>query len=209
MGKKIILVIDLNQNLRLCFREFCALGWDFYHRGQENLIFVKFYSWDWFLLLICVGCWPLVAKRTCIKSGFHDVHALFHMIVHSVHARCLIKCLSDIFSLVWTLMSTKLQVFSCFLIKYMFGSLVVYLTHLTPHVYFSCIAHSHPLAHTFAILVMHWSIPCFFILACHVYLILCSILFCLRIELHFLIHLAPLMHHQHRSFYHLLPFFSP
>ena len=50
----------------------------------------------------------------------------------------------------------------------MFGSLVVYLTHLTPHVYFSCIAHSHPLAHTFAILVMHWSIPCFFILACHV-----------------------------------------
>ena len=47
----------------------------------------------------------------------------------------------------------------------------------------------------FHALVVHWSIPCFFILACLVYLILCSTLFCLRIELHFLIHLAPLMHH--------------
>ena len=36
-----------------------------------------------------------------------------------------------------------------------------------------------PLAHTFAALVMHWSISCFFILACHVYLMLCSILLCL------------------------------
>ena len=106
-----------------------------------------FFSWDWFLLLIYIGCWPLVAERTCIKSGFHDVHALFHIIVHIVHARCLIKCLLDIFSLVWTPMSTKLWGFSCFLIRNMFGSLVVYLTHLTPHVHFSCIAHSH-LLHT-------------------------------------------------------------
>ena len=56
-------------------------------------------------------------------------------------------------------------------------------------------------------LVMYWSITCFFILACHVYLMLCSILFCLRCELHFLIHLAPLMHHYHCSYLHLLPSF--
>ena len=103
----------------------------------------NFFLWDQFLLLICIGCWPLVVDRTCIKGGFHDVHALFHIIVHSVHARCLIKCLLDIFSLVWTPMSTKLWGFSCFLIRIMFGSLVVYLTHLAPHVHFSCIAHSH------------------------------------------------------------------
>ena len=100
-----------------------------------------------------------VAERTCIKGGFHDVHALFHIIVHSVHARCLIKCLFGIFSLVWTLMSTKLWSFSCFLIRNMFGSLVVYLTHLTPHVHFPCIG--------------------------HVYLIFCSILFYLLFELYF------------------------
>ena len=38
-----------------------------------------------------------MAKKTCIKGGFHDVHALFHIVVHSVHARCLIKCLLGIF----------------------------------------------------------------------------------------------------------------
>ena len=32
---------------------------------------------------------PLMAKRACIKDGFHDVHALFHIVVHSVHTRCL------------------------------------------------------------------------------------------------------------------------
>ena len=25
------------------FGKFCALGWDFHHRGWENLIFVKFF----------------------------------------------------------------------------------------------------------------------------------------------------------------------
>ena len=54
---------------------------------------------------------------------------------------------------------------------------------------------------------MHWSIPCFFILACHVYLMLCSILLCLKFELHFLIHLATFMHHCHCSYLHLLPSF--
>ena len=92
--------------------------------------------------MICFGCWPIVAKRTCIKGGFHDVHALFHIIVHSVHARCLIKCLLGIFSLVWTPMSTKLRGFSCFLIRNMFGPLVVYFTHLVSHVHFPCFGHA-------------------------------------------------------------------
>ena len=86
--------------------------------------------------MIFFGCWPLVAKRTCIKGGFHDVHALFHIVVHSVHTRCLIKCLLGIFSLVWTPMSTKLWGCSFFLTKIMFSSLVVYLTHLAPYVHF-------------------------------------------------------------------------
>ena len=64
-----------------------------------------------------------------------------------------------------------------------------------------------PLAHTFGTLVMHQSIPGFFILACHVYLMLCSIFFCLLFELHFLIHLAPLMHLYPCSYLHLLPSF--
>ena len=112
-----------------------------------KLNFCQILVWDWFLLLICFGCWLLVAKRTCIKGVFHDVYALFHFVVHSVHIRCLIKCLLGIFSLDWTLMSTKLWGFSCFLIMNMFGSLVVYLTHLTSHVHFPCTAHSH-LLHT-------------------------------------------------------------
>ena len=171
---------------------------EFLSQGLGKLNFCQISSWDWFLLLICIGCWPLVARRTCIKGEFHDVHALFHIIVHSVHVRCLIKCLYDIFSLVWTPMSTKLWGFSCFLIRNIFGSLVVYLTHLA-HM---CIFHAlvmhctqPPLAHTFATLVMHWFIRCLFILACHVYLMLYSILHCLSFELHFLIHLAPFMHH--------------
>ena len=175
-----------------------------------KLIFCQISSWDWFLFLICIGCWPLVVERTCIKGGFYDVYALFHIIVHSVHARCLIKCLLDIFSPVWTPMSIKFWGFSCFLIRNMFGSLVVYLTHL-PHM---CIFHAlvmhcthPPLAHTFATLVMHWFRPFFFILACHVYLMLCSILLCLWFELHFLIYLTSLMHHYHCSFLHLLPSF--
>ena len=124
----------------------------FLSQGLGKLNFCQISSWDWFLLLICIGCWPLVAERTCIKGEFHDVHALFHIIVHSVHARCLIKCLLDIFSIVWTPMSTKLWGFSCFLIRNMFGSLVVCLTYLGPHVHisymhWSCIARSY-LLHT-------------------------------------------------------------
>ena len=93
-------------------------------------------------MVICFGCCPLVAKRTCMKGGFHDVHALFYFIVHSVHTRYLIKCLLGIFSLIWTPMSIKLWGFSFFFIRNMFGSLVVYLTHLAPHVHFSCFGYA-------------------------------------------------------------------
>ena len=100
----------------------------------------------------------------------------------------------------------------------MFESLVVYLTHLAPHVHFSCIGRALHLAtscthlcypcHALVyILFLHPSISCFFILACHVYLILCSTLFCLRFELHFLIHLAPFMNRYHYLYLHLLPSF--
>ena len=169
-------------------------------------------------MIICFGCSPLVAKRTCIKGGFHYVHALFYIVVHCVHVRCLIKCLLGIFSLVWTLMSTKLWGFLFFYIRNMFDLLVVYLTHLASYVHFPCFGHTlhiatscthicypcHALVYT---LFLHRSIPCFFILECHVYLILCSILFYLRFELYFLIHLAFLMHHYHYSYLHLLPSF--
>ena len=159
--------------------------------------------------MIFFGCQPLVAKRTCIKGGFHDIHALFYIVVHSVHIRCLIKCLLGIFSLVWTPMSTKLWGFSYFLIRNMFGPLVVYLTYLAMCTFHALVMHytQPPLAHTFVTLVMHWFIPCFFILAYHVHLMRCSILFCLLFEPHFLIHLAPLMHLYPYSYLRLLPSF--
>ena len=118
-----------------------AHSWDFHHRGWENLIFVKFLHGIGFFCWFALDVWPFVAKRICIKGGFHDVHTVFYIVVHSVHVKCLIKCLLGIFSLVCTPMSAKLWGFSCFLIRNMFGSLVVYLTHLTPHVHFSCFGH--------------------------------------------------------------------
>ena len=121
-----------------------------------KLNFCQIFAWDWFLLLICFGCWPLMANRTCIKGRFHDVHALFHTVVHSVHTKCLVKCLLDIFSLVWTPMSTKLWGFSCFLISKMFGSLLVCLTHLVPYVHFPCIGHALHIA----ISCTHLCYPC-------------------------------------------------
>ena len=122
----------------------------------KTFFFGQIFVWDWFLLMICFGCWPLVEKRTCIKGGFHDVHALFYIVVHSVHVRCLIKCLLGIFSLVWTPMNTKLWDFSCFLIRNMFGSLVVYLTHLSPHVHFLCFGHALHIATS----CTHFCYPC-------------------------------------------------
>ena len=92
--------------------------------------------------MIFFGCWPLVIKRTCIKGGFHDAHTLFYIVVCSVRVKYLIKYLLCIFSLVWTPMSTKLWGFSCSLIRNMFGSLVLCLTHLAPHVHFPCIGHA-------------------------------------------------------------------
>ena len=159
--------------------------------------------------MICFECWPIVAKRTFIKGEFHDVHALFYIVVHSVHTKRLIKCILGIFSLVWTLMSTKVWWFSCFLIRNMFGSLIVCLTHLVRHVNFPCIGHALHIATS----CTHLCYPChalvytLFILACQVYHMLCSTLFCLKIELQFLIHLIPLMHQYHCSYLHLLPSF--
>ena len=63
--------------------------------------------------------------QTCISTCTH-LHTLLY-----THA-----------SLVWTPTSTKLWGFSCFLIRNMFGSLVVYLTHISPHVHFPCIGHA-------------------------------------------------------------------
>ena len=104
-----------------------------------------------------------------------------------------------LFSLVWTLMSTKLWGFSRFLIRNIFGSLVVYLTHLAPHVHFLYFGH--------ALHITTSCTSCFSILAYHVYLMFCSILFYLLFELYFLIHLAPLLHLSPWSYLHLLPFF--
>ena len=80
---------------------------DFHHRGWENLIFVKFLYGISFFCFFALDVGPVVAKITCIQGGFHDVHALFHIVVHSVQAKCLIKCLLGIFLLIWILMSTK------------------------------------------------------------------------------------------------------
>ena len=88
--------------------------------------------------------WMLAScgKNNMYLGKFLYVHALFHIVVHIMQSRCLIKCLLGIFSLVWTLMSTKLWGLSYFLIRNMFGSLVVYLTHIALHVHFPCIGHA-------------------------------------------------------------------
>ena len=166
----------------------------FSSQGLGKLNFCQILVWDWSLLLICFGCWPLVAKGTCIKGRFHDVHALFHVVVHSVHIKCLIKCLLGIFLLVWTLMSTKLWDFSCFLIRNMFGLLVVYLTYLAPHVHFPCIGHALHIATS----CTHLCYPChtlvytLFLHPSMSYLpYALQHLFCLLFELHFSFVLHP------------------
>ena len=134
----------------------------------------------------------------------------FYIIVHSVHVRCLIKCLLGIFSLDWTPMSTKLWGFSCFLIRNMFGLLVVYLRHLAPHMHFPCFGHA-----------LHVATSCTLCYPCHalVYtLFLHPRMSYLPYALQhfflsffflasFLIHLAPPMHHSPCSYLHLLPSF--
>ena len=161
--------------------------------------------------MICFGCWPFVAKRACIKGGFHDVHALFHIVVHNVHVRYLIKCLLGIFSLVWTPMSTKLWGFSYFLIRNMFGSLVVYLTHLAPHVHFLYFGHALHITTSYTHLLIPLLCIGLYLVSSsqHVMFILCFVVFCfvLDFELHFLILLAPFMHYYHCSYIHLFPLF--
>ena len=112
--------------------------------GKHN--FCQILVCDWFLLMICFGCWPLVAKRTCIKSGFHSCIVLYcssqcaRQVFDKMHFKHFLTCLD--FDAYRTLMRTKLWDFSCFLIRNMFGLLVVYLTHLTPHIHFPCMGHT-------------------------------------------------------------------
>ena len=71
--------------------------------------------------------------------------------------------------------------------------------HLAPYVHFQCFSH--------ALHITTSCTSCFSILAYHVYLMFCNILFYLLFELYFLIHLAPLLHLSPWSYLHLLPFF--
>ena len=146
--------------LGLCFGEFCALGWDFHYRGWENLIFIKILYEIGFFCWFALDVGPLWQKEHVLRVDFmmfvHCFTLLFIVCMLGVYARCLIKCLLGIFSLVWTPISTKLWGFSCFLIRNMFGSLVVYLTHLAPYVHFSCIGHALHIATSYT----HICYPC-------------------------------------------------
>ena len=98
--------------------------------------------------MICFGCWRLVAKRACIKGGFHDVYALFHIVIHSVHARCLIKCLLGIFSLLWTPITLGFFIFPHQDHVWFIGCVFYTPCPISAFsMHWSCIAHSH-LLHT-------------------------------------------------------------
>ena len=178
----------------------------FSSQGLGKLNFCHIFVYDWFLLMICFGCWPLVAKRTCFKGRFHDVYALFHIVVHSVHVRCLIKCLLGIFSLVQTPMSTKLWGFSCILIRNMFGLLVVYLTHLTPYVYFLCFGHALRIAHCHLLHTLFLPFSCISLdlvsSSQHVMFTLCFVAFCFVFCLNFISHSSCIPHASFSLFIH-------
>ena len=106
--------------------------------------------------------------RTCIKGCFYHVHAFHYIQGVSVHTRCLMSCLLGSFSLVWTPMCTKLWGFHVSSLRTCFIYWLCIL-HTLPHM---CISHAlfihctqSPHAHTFATLVMPWSISCFLILS--------------------------------------------
>ena len=114
-----------------------------------------------------------------------------------MHVKCLIKCPIGIFSLIWTLMSTKLWGFSCFLARNMFD--FVFYTPFPTYAFLmlcSCIAYSH-LLHT---PLLHMSCLGLYLVssssACHVYFILCCIfkVFCPLFELYFLFSVFILVH---------------
>ena len=85
------------------------------------------------------------------------------------------------FSFFWTPMSTKFWGFSCFLIRNIFGLLVVYFTHLAPHMHFSCLIHALHIATSCAHLyyLSHVLVYILFPYPQHVmfYFMLCSIVF--------------------------------
>ena len=49
---------------------FCALGWDFYHRGWENLIFVKFLHGIGFFCWFALDVGPLWQKEHVLRVDF-------------------------------------------------------------------------------------------------------------------------------------------
>ena len=56
--------------LRLCFGEFCALSWDFHHRGWGNLIFVKFLYGIGFFWWFSLDIGPLWQKEHVLRVDF-------------------------------------------------------------------------------------------------------------------------------------------
>ena len=98
---------------------------------------------------------PLWQKEHVLRVDFMMFMHYFTLLFIVCTLGVLIKCLLGIFLLVWTPMSTKLWGFSCFLTRNMFGSLVVYLTHLASQVLFPCIGHA------LHIVDLHWLLaPC-------------------------------------------------
>ena len=107
-------------------------------------------------------------------------------------------------------MSTKLWGFSCFLSWNMFGLLVVYFIHLTPHVHFSCLVHAlhictfctHLVNHAMFYFMLLHHFDLLASLACHVFFILCSILFlrCFLFCLSFIFH-SPCLSYASLSFF--------
>ena len=81
------------------------------------------------------------------------------------------------FLLVWTLISTKLWGFACFLFRNMFASLVVYFTYIAPNVHFSCLAHCYLLHLPLLLLSRLAQYPVSTSLACHVYFMHYCIMF--------------------------------
>ena len=185
-------------------------------------------------MLTCFGCWPLVAKITCIQARFLYVHALFNIHVQCVHSKCLIKCPNDILLLFWTPISTKILGITIIIhVQHVLIIGGVFYT-LFPVSAYSCISHASHMhtkctfaAHTltfdmFCTSLMlvksfytfqHLTYSCVYLMprftSCSIIFSMSCLLyalqhffrcFCLLFELHFLIHLASLMHH-------LLPLF--
>ena len=129
-----------------------------------------------------------------------------------------------LFLLFWTLMSTKLWSFSCFLIRNMFGLLVVYFTHLVPHVNFSrfvyalhiatsCTHFCQPCHVLVYILFPHPQHVMFYFMLCCIVFLRCFV-FCLSFIFSFILYpscifiLVHIIFSFPRSFWPFCPFVS-